>query len=490
MPWTLASKTQLATADLPRRPGGPVRGYVAGVDFRGRRTEVPLYTVADCPPTTATGRQLAAAADRRSAVVRTCSDCGARTQLPLTERRGRYLCAMCNRVARVIEDQIELRRRRIDNAVWAHDLLEGGEDLALVWVQVLDAPAAGDRPARAAVAARVQAVDQRGRPLKDLLIKLTGPRTPGAPKEALASGEGAAALALALAERRPVVWGPLQQVLDRLAALGHHVPLTPGAGQGPAGTPHRYRPDWSDSPDQRYRQWRGELDPATGELLTPWPPGSADRLWLCLTRMADSADEGRPGRSAGEDREDAELRHGPRPCQDPEERRTRIAVTGSAQAGRHVAELLTAGGEATGLRATAPVPSREQPGRVVTTLTIPEPTATESAPDSDESVVSSQVSQGTPGDFREASAEGPCGGRRTVTVGDPGGPNPEAAHPAVPGRSERPDAAVHGPALGANTTTRDPLPGGTAATCPGCLEQPPVHQRVHADPGAPQRQES
>jgi hypothetical protein len=36
-------------------------------------------------------------------------------------------------------------------------------------------------------------------------------------------------------------------------------------------------------------QWRGELHPDTDQLLTPWPPGTADRLWLTLTRIAASA---------------------------------------------------------------------------------------------------------------------------------------------------------------------------------------------------------
>ncbi|QLH19277.1 hypothetical protein [Streptomyces sp. Rer75] len=72
MPWALASKSQLGRADLPREPGGPVRGWVTGRDFRGREMDIELYAVAESVPTKASGGQLAAADRRRTATVRAC----------------------------------------------------------------------------------------------------------------------------------------------------------------------------------------------------------------------------------------------------------------------------------------------------------------------------------------------------------------------------------------------------------------------------------
>ncbi|MCY0924011.1 TniQ family protein [Streptomyces sp. H27-G5] len=142
VPWSWASRTQMARADLPREPGGPVRGYVAGRDFRERETEVALYDVAESRPTRASGGQLAAAEARRTATVRVCTDCGANCQLPLQERQGRYLCPMCWRIATVVDYQIELRERRAENAAWARDLLGAGP-LAIIWVDLLEAEPSG-----------------------------------------------------------------------------------------------------------------------------------------------------------------------------------------------------------------------------------------------------------------------------------------------------------------------------------------------------------
>jgi hypothetical protein len=40
---------------------------------------------------------------------------------------------------------------------------------------------------------------------------------------------------------------------------------------------------------ERVARWRAELGPATGRLRTPWEPGTADRLWLLFTDIANSA---------------------------------------------------------------------------------------------------------------------------------------------------------------------------------------------------------
>jgi len=85
-------------------------------------------------------------------------------------------------------------------------------------------------------------------------------------------------------------------VTERLAALGHPV----RRGPAEAGPWHQHRRNWAGQVFDRVAQWRGELDPANGELRAPWQPGTADRLWLCLQKMTDTAtDAGRPGQPQG-----------------------------------------------------------------------------------------------------------------------------------------------------------------------------------------------
>ncbi|MEU9428548.1 hypothetical protein AB0D87_38015 [Streptomyces sp. NPDC048342] len=360
VPWTLASRTQLARSDLPREPTGPVRGWVTGQDFRGREMDIELYSVAESVPTAATGGQLAAADRRRTSTVRVCSDCGANCQQPLAERRGRYLCAMCAKLARIVDFQIELRERREELAGWARRLLADPR-LAVVWVDVIEAERTPSGRRRPPLAARVHAVDGDGRRLVDVLVRLAGPRTKGAPAEAVMPEEGAKALQKALEGRRRVTWawGALGVVTERLAALGHPVQL--GSAVAETGPSYAHSRNWSGQVSDRVAQWRGELNPATGELRVPWPPGTADRLWLCLQRMAASTDSGRPGRSRGARRED----EGAGPLGAYE---VRIAVTGPPEAAERLAGVLAATGTSVPGSVTGPVPSREVPGAVVTYL--------------------------------------------------------------------------------------------------------------------------
>ncbi|MGC3005016.1 hypothetical protein ACPF8X_43230, partial [Streptomyces sp. G35A] len=92
------------------------------------------------------------------------------------------------------------------------------------------------------------------------------------------------------------------------------------------------------------------------------PPGTADRLWLCLTRMASSTDAGRPGVSYGARRE-----AGVQPLYGSVgSGEVMVAVTGPARAGEGLAELLAAQGVLQPLSVVGPVPSREVPGACVT----------------------------------------------------------------------------------------------------------------------------
>ncbi|ONK09244.1 hypothetical protein [Streptomyces sp. MP131-18] len=291
VPFSLACRSQLAKADLPREPGGPVRGYLKTSDWRGKKDWLPLFAVSESVPTGATGGQLAAA-ERRSSAVRECGECGARCQQPLHERDdGRHLCLMCGKIARVRERQAQLRERRGELAVWARQLLDAG-GLAIVWVTVHEAPLTPGGRRRPPLAARVHVVDEAGQRLADVLVRLAGPRAAGVPEGALPADEGVAALDAAFSGRRAVLWtdGGLETVTARLAALGH--PLEPVervrrpvTWNGPGGG------SWSGQVRDCLAQWRGELRPDTGELLVPWPPGTADRLWLALARIAAGAAE-------------------------------------------------------------------------------------------------------------------------------------------------------------------------------------------------------
>ncbi|MEU0345088.1 hypothetical protein ABZ092_40715 [Streptomyces bobili] len=284
VPAGLVTRTRLGDADPPRRPGGPVRARVRDYNWRGKAETFDLYAVAESVPTAATGRQLAAAAQRRAAG-RACEGCGGVGQLPLLEHDGRRVCAACRHLARLAEKQQELRVRRAELGLWARGLLS--RPLALVWVELTAAPLSGSGRARPPLAGRVQVADETGGVLEDVLVRLAGPRTRGAPAGAVSAGEGAGRIARVLEGRRRVVWGPLGEVTARLEVLGHPVDFDRALA-----VPSGHGILWPDDVASRYAQWCGELDPATGRLRTPWPPGSADRLWYVLAQMAghDGAD--------------------------------------------------------------------------------------------------------------------------------------------------------------------------------------------------------
>ncbi|TMR14094.1 hypothetical protein ETD86_29555 [Nonomuraea turkmeniaca] len=355
VPWELASRSQLAGADLPRTPDGPVAGYVKGEDWRGKDRDIALYRVAECPPTAATAGQLAAAERRATRTAHVCADCGAHCQQQLAERGLRPRCVACSHIARLVAKQIELRERRAVLAAWARDLLEDPAT-AVVWVSVHEAPRTPAGRARPPLAARVQAVDGSGDRLLDVLVRLTGPRTAGAPAKAVSAAEGAAALHAALDGHHLVGWydRPLHSVTERLATLGAPVRL-----DTPDRTPQR--DGWPGTAQERVAQWRGELDPATGRLRQPWPPGTADRLWLLLRRIADTSEAGRPGMGAPRNNiAEPSLR-------DP----VRVTITGSAAGTNGVLETLTGAGRLRRSDVAATVPAREGQGdRHVTYATV------------------------------------------------------------------------------------------------------------------------
>lgn len=153
--------------------------------------------------------------------------------------------------------------------------------LAVMWVELTEAEPTGSGRAGPPLAGRVQVADESGRVLEDVLVRLAGPRTRGAPADAVVAGEGTARIARVLQGRQRLVWGPLKDVTARLEVLGHPARLDPALA-----VPSGHGILWPDDTVSRYAQWCGELDPATGRLRTPWPPRSADRLWYVLTQMA------------------------------------------------------------------------------------------------------------------------------------------------------------------------------------------------------------
>ncbi|MEU9247289.1 hypothetical protein [Streptomyces sp. NPDC048385] len=200
------------------------------------------------------------------------------------------MCAACRHLAQLVEKQQALRVRRAELAVWAGGLLS--RPLAVVWVELTAAAPSGSGRVRPPLAGRVQVADEAGRVLEDVLVRLAGPRTRAAPAGAVSAEVGAGRIARVLEGRRRVVWGPLGDVTARLEALGH--PLRLDRALAVPGGHGGVRPDavlgghgihWPDDVASRHAQWCGELDPGTGRLRTPWPPGSADRLWYVITQM-------------------------------------------------------------------------------------------------------------------------------------------------------------------------------------------------------------
>ncbi len=93
VPWFMASRTQLRTADLPREPVGPAGAQVRAY-HRGRRAVVALYRVESSRPTAASARQLEAAADRRTRETRVCGGAAPGATVLSSSATGRR-CARC-----------------------------------------------------------------------------------------------------------------------------------------------------------------------------------------------------------------------------------------------------------------------------------------------------------------------------------------------------------------------------------------------------------
>ncbi len=125
VPDHLMPATALHELEYPRTPDGrQPAAWVDTWDWSDRKTSIPLYDARTCPPTKATARQLAAAG-ARSHRQRSCAQCGAHCQRPLTvdPQDRRPLCPACRHVARLRRWQAQLAAHRPLIAQRARELL-------------------------------------------------------------------------------------------------------------------------------------------------------------------------------------------------------------------------------------------------------------------------------------------------------------------------------------------------------------------------------
>jgi hypothetical protein len=270
VPDHLLPATTLGELEYPRTANGqdPV-AWVDTRDWSDRETSIPLYDARACPPSKATARQLAAAA-ARSGRQRTCAQCGARCQRPLTvdPNDRRPLCPACRHVARLRRRQAELGAARQLCAERARELLAWtGAAVLQVDLHVPPPTPAGRR--RPPTAARVRAVDLDA---------------------------AAPAIHRALVGRRLLLWSH-QDLVNLLAAAPHDA--LPGVGEV------HWAHDGDGWPAQPVRaravalqhlatRWRGQLHPHTRTLVAGLAPGTPDRLALLLRRIAHTPPAPKP----------------------------------------------------------------------------------------------------------------------------------------------------------------------------------------------------
>ncbi|MFD0409941.1 hypothetical protein [Kitasatospora sp. NPDC127116] len=277
LPSHLRTTTQLAALDLPRQPAGPVRATIAARNpGTGKKGEWDLYDVRESAPTAATGPQLAAAAARRT-TSRACTECGARPESPCVSADNRRLCDACAHVQRLRERQEKLDQKAREAAEEAARLL-ADERLIVLHLDYTPGEHTAAGTPRPSAAVHITAIDTNDTTLYDRTVRLTGPRTPGAPAHAVDPTGTVETLAGLLADRTVVLWehsdlGPLHDALRRLK-----VTATPVVESRNVRTVC-----------YAASAWRADLDPVTGHLRTPTSPGRADRLLYLLRRMAGTA---------------------------------------------------------------------------------------------------------------------------------------------------------------------------------------------------------
>ncbi|WP_143028101.1 hypothetical protein [Lentzea albidocapillata] len=294
------SRTQLADLDLPRDPSGQaVVAEVEVYNWRDKKDIVDLFDARSCPPTKATGKQLESAA-ARGKDKRTCQRCGARCQRSLSagpetvsstpeKVESRLLCPTCRFVLKLLGKQEELAAARSEHAVWAIEVL-ARERLAVLWVDDVVPEPTPSGKARPMTATRLRACDGDGKQILDVLVRLVKPRAKFVPEGAVAVEDAVPLVHTALLGRPLLVWN--EEAFARLRQVAPHEMLPFPA--------NRYSMSYAEQERRqalghavaggRVRQWRGQLDPKTLELVPCVPAGTPDRLLYLLRRMAASID--------------------------------------------------------------------------------------------------------------------------------------------------------------------------------------------------------
>lgn len=282
VPDGLLTTAQLAELEFPRQPAQAPVGRVWMQDFRGRRNRllVDLYRPGQCPPTTASAAALQAAAARAAGRVHECEACGCRPERSLDA--GQRLCPVCRHIGRLRARQDEARaaQRRAAQQVAAALAEPGTVILHVVTNGMPPTPAGRPRPA---LSARIRAADTTGRGLLDVTVSLAGPRARHRDPGAVPAAQVAEQVIAVLGGKSLICWNRGEAWM-----LGQAVPHT--------WPDHDYatrRPrlvtveDWSTA-------WRAQLT-VKGDLVPAGHPGTPDRLWLHLTRIATTDTPGDNG---------------------------------------------------------------------------------------------------------------------------------------------------------------------------------------------------
>jgi hypothetical protein len=267
VPANLVTATGLKDLDLPRKPG-PLAALVTADNYRGKRETFDLYDISTSRPTTASAKQLEAAAARRKFTA--CTECGARPDDGVSQITGR--CDACRYIERLREAQAKCRQQRAGYARWAAERLDDPKTL-VAWIDEHTPPPTASKPKRKPVAHTLTIVTPNGESMLRVTHRLkdVGPRVRAVPEGAVAYEQAAAAVA-ALGERYFVAWS--QKNLWDLVYMS-------------TGRPPGYAAAEGTEMSFSVSRWRGDIDPRRPEHpRSAIAPGNADRLALLLRRMA------------------------------------------------------------------------------------------------------------------------------------------------------------------------------------------------------------
>lgn len=307
VPDHLVLESQLATFDLPRAIGGPVRGWIEMRNAIGRMDAFALYDVRESVPTPGSAAALEAAAARRTRVYE-CEGCGARTEAALGVHdpchhrdhpgrsrpcpyRGRR-CAACRQAAELAHAARAAAANRRDAAAWAAGMLAASA--LVVRVNALHpTPAVVNGRRRPVLGWRIGACDSLGVALPLPVIARASTRAAGLPDGAVGVVAGATALHTFLGGRTIIAYDDEEAALLRklLASVGGDDARaarlnSPGIDRTDPGAEPAPAPVFAAPLAGNLAAWRGLINPRTTALLPPLDPGPADRCALLLRRMA------------------------------------------------------------------------------------------------------------------------------------------------------------------------------------------------------------